>query len=61
MRLTERFRRLDVGRMEIRVTLDDPATYTQPITFIQPQKLLPDIELIEHFCTDNEKFSSSLP
>ncbi|MEO8257788.1 MAG: hypothetical protein ABI868_10635 [Acidobacteriota bacterium] len=57
LRVIERFRRMDVGRMEITITIDDPKTYTGPITFTQAQKLLPDAELLEHFCTDNEKSS----
>lgn len=60
MRVTERFRRLDVGRMEIEITIDDPQTYTRPIVFKQPLRLLADTELLEHFCTDNEKFSRTL-
>jgi hypothetical protein len=60
MHVTERFRRLDVGRMEIEMTITDPVTYTKPITFTQPLRLLPDGELIEHFCTDNEKFSKTV-
>ena len=55
LRVIERFRRLDFGRMEIQITIDDPNAYTRPITFTQAQKLVPDTELLEHFCTDNEK------
>ena len=55
MRVTERFRRLDFGHLEISVTIDDPKTYTRPLTFIQPQMLLPDAELMEYVCTENEK------
>src|SRR5262249_38367742 len=29
-RITERFRRLNLGRMEIEITLDDPKAYTKP-------------------------------
>ena len=61
LHLTERFRRLDVGRMEIAITIDDPKAYTKPITFTQPQRLLADTELLEHFCTDNEKYSNARP
>jgi hypothetical protein len=58
MRVTERARRLSVGRMEIEMTITDPKTYRKPITFTQPLVLLPDTELLEHFCTDNEKFTT---
>jgi hypothetical protein len=50
MRLTERFRRLDVGRMDVEVVIDDPQTYTAPLRYVQPLHLLPDSELIEYVC-----------
>jgi hypothetical protein len=31
MRVTERFRRRDLGHLEIEVTIEDPKTYTRPI------------------------------
>jgi hypothetical protein len=55
LHVIERFRRLDFGHMDIQITIDDPKTYTRPLTFTQPQALLPDTELLEHFCTENEK------
>ena len=55
MRVVERFHRLNFGRMDVQITIDDPKAYTQAITFTQTQKLLPDTELLEHFCMDNEK------
>jgi hypothetical protein len=54
MKTTERFRRTDFGHMEMRVTIDDPKTYTEPFTATIPFELLPDTELIEDVC-DNEK------
>ena len=55
MRLTERFRRLDVGHMDIEITIDDPKSYTRPLTYTQPQELLPDSELIEYICNENNE------
>jgi hypothetical protein len=56
MRVVERFTRLDFGRMQIEgSTIEDPKAYTKPLAFIQSQHLLPDTELIESFCTENEK------
>lgn len=55
MRLTERFRRHDVGRMDIEIVVDDPKTYTRPVRYVQPQVLLPDTDLIEYICTENAK------
>jgi hypothetical protein len=51
---TERFRRLDVGRMELQVTIDDPKAYTRAWTATIPFRLLPDTELLEDAC-ENER------
>ncbi len=55
MKLTERFRRRDVGHMDIEVVIDDPKAYTQQIRYVQPQELLPDGDLIEYICNENAK------
>ena len=55
LRITERFRRRDVGHLQIAVMITDPKTYTRPLTYTQSQHLLPDTELIESFCIENEK------
>jgi hypothetical protein len=55
MRLTERFRRRDVGHMDIEVSIDDPKAYTVPIRYVQPQDLMVDGELIEYICNENAK------
>jgi hypothetical protein len=55
MHVTERFRRRDFGHMDLQVTIDDPKTYTKPFTYKTAQRLLPDTDLIESFCTENEK------
>jgi hypothetical protein len=55
MHVTERFRRRDIGHLEIEVTIDDPKTYTKPIKYLQKATLLPDEDLLEYFCTENEK------
>ena len=55
MRLTERFRRVNLGRMEIDIVIDDPKAYTGAIRYTQPQVLLPDTELLEYICSENAK------
>lgn len=55
MRLTERFVRRTVGRMDLEITVDDPGAYTRPIRYMQPQVLLPEGELIEYVCSENVK------
>jgi hypothetical protein len=55
MGVVERFTRRDIGHLQIDVTITDPKTYTRPVTYTQSQHLLPDTELIESFCVENEK------
>jgi len=55
LHLTERFRRPDAGHLEIDVTIDDPGAYTAPIAYTIKTALVPDDDLLEYFCTDNEK------
>lgn len=55
MRLTERFKRRDVGLMDIEIVIDDPKAYTRPLQYVQPQRLLPDTDLIEYVCAENAK------
>ena len=55
MRVTERYHRRDFGHMDVQITIDDPQNYTRPFTYKFTDKLLPDTDLIESFCTENEK------
>jgi len=55
LRLEERFRRTNSGNMDLQVTINDPAAYTTPFTYTQPQILLPDTDVMENFCSENEK------
>jgi hypothetical protein len=58
-RITERFRRVNFGRMAIDVTVDDPKAYTRPWTIRVNHRLLADDELIEFVC-ENEKDAAHL-
>jgi hypothetical protein len=60
LRLTERFHRPDFGHLEVRLTVDDPKTYTRPFTVTLKQHLLPDSDLLESYCAENEKDSRHL-
>jgi len=55
-KVTERFRRPAVGTLEIDVTIDDPKAYTKPWTVRVNQRLLPDTDLIEFVCIENNQF-----
>ena len=55
LHLTERFRRRNVGNLEIEVTIDDPKAYVKPLKYTLKATLVPDEDLLEYFCTENEK------
>ena len=54
-KVTERFRRVNQGNLEIDVTVDDPKAYTRPWSVTIKQRLMPDSELMEFICSENEK------
>jgi hypothetical protein len=54
-RMTERFRRVNYGNMEIEVTVDDPKAYTKPWTVVVNHRIMLNTELIEFVCQENEK------
>ena len=54
-KMTERFRRVNYGNLEIEVTVDDPKAYTKPWTAKMTQRIMLDTELIEFVCNENEK------
>jgi len=51
---TERFHRVNFGRMHLDVTIEDPNVFTHPWTFGFDFALQPDTELIENIC-ENEQ------
>jgi hypothetical protein len=55
-KLTERIRRVSFGRMEIDITVDDAKLYTRPWTVRVNQRIMPDQELIEFICLENQHF-----
>ena len=54
-RITEKFRRVNYGRLEVEVTVNDPKAYTEPWTVTLAQKIMVDTDLLEYYCNDNEK------
>jgi len=57
MKLTERFRRVNYGHIDIEFTVDDPKAYTKPFTVRVVQQIVPDgSELIEFICHENQMF-----
>jgi len=55
LQVEERYRRIDAGHLDVEVTLSDPKALTRDIAFTQHLDLLPDTDLFEYFCTENEK------
>ena len=55
LRVTERVRRPDVGHLEIEETLEDPAIYAKPLRVQVTADLVPDTELLEYVCNENER------
>lgn len=56
MRIGERFRRVDFGRMDVQITIDDPKAYSRPWTVSFNWELLPDTELLDWVCENNKYF-----
>jgi len=54
-KLTERFRRVNYGTMEIEVTVDDPKAYTKPWSVKVIEYIVLDTELLDSICSENEK------
>src|SRR5262245_54375647 len=61
MRVEERFHRRDFGHLEVTVTITDPKTFTRPVTINFVEELLPDTDVYEHICSENERDSSHQP
>jgi len=55
LHVTERFRRPDFGHLAIDITVNDAKAYTRPWTVTLPLTLLPEGELIEYICDENNK------
>jgi hypothetical protein len=59
-KITERFTRVNFGKLEIDVTVDDPKAYTKPFTVRVNQQIMVDGEMIEFICNENNQFLNYL-
>jgi hypothetical protein len=59
-KVTERFRRVNYGRLEIEVSVNDPKAYTKPWSITLNQDIMLDTELLDYYCLDNEKDAKHL-
>jgi hypothetical protein len=56
MRVTERFRRPDLGHLEVELTFDDPGAFKKPFKLKRVSTLAPDnFELFEYVCAENNR------
>ena len=55
IKVTERFTRPTIGRLKIDVTIDDPKAYTKPWDVKLAWRLVPDTDLIESICEENNR------
>jgi hypothetical protein len=61
LHVIERYTRKDFGQMDLEITIDDPGAYTKPWTVKQNLTLLPDTELLEFICNENNRDLEHLP
>ncbi len=55
MHVIERFRRPDLGHLEIEFTIDDPGAYAKPWKITRASELDAGDDIGEYVCTENEK------
>ena len=60
LHLQERFHRRDFGHMDVTITIDDPVMYTKSFTVKATEILLPDDDVLETVCAENEKDGAHL-
>jgi len=61
LHVIERFHRKDFGHMDIQITIDDPKAYTKTWTVTEPAILVPETELLEFICNENNRDLEHLP
>ena len=54
LHIVERYHRKDFGHMSLDLTIDDPKAYTKPWMVHEEPRLLPDTELLEAVCENNQ-------
>jgi hypothetical protein len=55
LKVIERYSRPSIGRVNIDVTIDDPKAYTKPWDVKLSWRLVPDTDLIESICEENNR------
>jgi hypothetical protein len=55
LHVTERFHRRDFGHLDVEMAFADPVMYTRPFSIRITEDLLPDEDIYEYFCNENER------
>jgi hypothetical protein len=55
LKVTERLTRKNIGTLNVAITIDDAKAYTKPWVVNETFRLLPDTELLEYVCNENNK------
>jgi hypothetical protein len=55
LRITERYRRRDVGHLDVETTIDDRKYYSKPFSFKVTHLLQVDSDIVEYICNEAEK------
>jgi hypothetical protein len=53
LHVVERYRRPDLGHLEVEITIDDPGAYTRPWKIRRSLQLAPGEEIQEYICNEN--------
>ena len=56
LRVTERYRRPDLGHLNVDVTFTDPDTFDKPLQFSFEMQLMTDTEMLEEVCESKMEF-----
>jgi len=59
-KMTERFHRPNYGTLDIDITFEDPSMYSKPFTVKVHHRIMPDTDLIEFICGENERSDAHL-
>lgn len=54
LHMTERYRRVDFGHMDLAVTFEDPGTFVKPFHMNVKLDLIPQEEVMEYVCENNK-------
>ena len=59
-KITERFRRVNFGSLELEMTVDDPKAYTKPWTAKIDLSFQLNSDLLEYVCLEGERDSAHM-